>query len=52
MTDRDHHPDQGKTVTATEAKQGRWGWPVLWVLIVGTAAAILALLGIMGVFRI
>jgi hypothetical protein len=50
MTDRNHRPDHAETITATKAKQGRWGWPVLWILIVSTAAATLALLGIMGVF--
>ena len=52
MTDRDHRPDQAETITATDAKQGRWGRPVLWILIIGTGAAILVLLGIMGIFQI
>ncbi|MEX2200775.1 MAG: hypothetical protein WD711_05220 [Dongiaceae bacterium] len=61
MTDRNQHSDGqhsdgqhsdgAETVTATEAKQGRWGRPVLWILIIGTGGAILALLGIMGIFQ-
>lgn len=45
---RDEPPSQAKSqrrpqipvvTTGTNAKQGRWGWPVLWVLIGGLTLA-------------
>lgn len=44
MTSTDRSPDPAK-VGATRARQGRWGFHVLLVLVIGTALAALALFG-------
>jgi hypothetical protein len=38
----DHHTD----LSVTEARQGRWGRPVFWVLVISTTLAVLALIGV------
>jgi len=42
----DGHPD----VTATEARAGRPGVPVLWVLVVSTVVALIAVVVVWGFF--
>lgn len=37
-------------LTGQEARQARWGKPVLWILIVSTALAAVGLLGALGIF--
>ena len=37
-------------LTGQEARQARWGKPVLWILIISTALAAIALLGSLGIF--
>ena len=44
MTSTDRSPDPAK-VGATRARQGRWGFHVLLVLVIGTVLAALALFG-------
>jgi hypothetical protein len=38
-------------LTAQEARQARWGKPVLWILIISTTLAAIALLGALGIFN-
>ncbi|HEX2558894.1 hypothetical protein [Phenylobacterium sp.] len=44
MSSTDRSPDPAK-VGATRARQGRWGFHVLLVLVIGTALAAVALFG-------
>jgi hypothetical protein len=38
----EHHTD----LSVTEARQGRWGRPVFWVLVISTSLAVLAMIGV------
>lgn len=38
------------TLTGQEARQARWGKPVLWILIISTTLATIGLLGALGIF--
>ena len=39
-------------LTGQEARQARWGKPVLWILIISTALATIGLLGALGIFTL
>jgi len=45
MTDSTNGPDHGPDVGATDARQGRWGRHVFWVLLAGLALVVIALFG-------
>ena len=38
--------EHGPEISETRARQGRFGWPVFWMLIISTALAMIALLGV------
>ena len=44
-TDRDVETDHGPEVEATDARQGRWGRHMLWVLLAGLLLVVIALFG-------
>ena len=52
MTNQERNPTPPKDLRTVDARQGRWGRPVIWILGIGTAGAILALFGILGIYRL
>lgn len=46
MSVSDRHQDHGPELDATEARQGRWGRHMLWVLLIGLILAFAATLGV------
>ena len=44
-TDRDVETDRGPELEATDARQGRWGRHMLWVLLAGLLLVVIALFG-------